>query len=106
MRTEAVPFGAAALCVPTGGIRLALRAGAAVHAVLAVRTRTGFDLQCGPDWAAAARRHAGEAAQVRAVAAAFAAHLLASVRAHPGLWCCLAELPPWDEAPRAAGRAA
>lgn len=105
-RVEAVPFGDAALCVPTGGIRLALRAGAAVHVVLAVRTRTGFDLQCGPDWAAAARRHPGEASQVRAVAAAFAAHLEANVRAHPGLWCCLAELPRRDDALQPAGRAA
>lgn len=105
-RVEAVPFGSGALHVPTGGIRLALRAGAAIHAVLAVRRDGGFELRCGPDWAAGARRRAGEPAQLRAVAQSFALHLQAAVGAHPDHWCLMTQLPQPAVPAAAAGRAA
>ena len=105
-RLETVRLGEADLQVPTGGIRLALRAGAAIHGVFAVRTPEGFELHCGPDWAAPARRHADERAQMRSVAGAFARQLQTMVRAYPEQWCLLAELPRHANPLPGAGSAA
>jgi KDO2-lipid IV(A) lauroyltransferase len=81
--------GAARLAVPAGGIRLALRAGAAVHAVFAVRHRGEWVLQVGPDLAGWGEAPAALEGRVQEVADGFALQLGAAVRRHPDQWCLL-----------------
>lgn len=83
-----VRFGMGWLEVPCGGIRLALRAGAAIHAVFAVRARDGFDVRVTPalhdDLDG---MHEGE--RVAEVARRFAARLHEVVSQVPEQWCLL-----------------
>jgi KDO2-lipid IV(A) lauroyltransferase len=85
-RAVRVPFGAAGLEVPTAAIRLALRHGSGVHAVLCGREAGGYILRIGADLGAGA---SDDAAGVRRVASAFAAALFERVRRDPGQWCHL-----------------
>lgn len=97
-RQLAVPFGCGELLVPTAGIRVALQAGAGIHAFFPLRREDGFVVEIGADLAAPAAG-AVAAPEVRAVAAAFAAALLAVVRRHPEQWCLLqpvGALPPTE----------
>ncbi len=105
-RREAVDAGTARLEIPVGGVRLALRHGAAIHAVFAVRTAAGFELQCSENWAAAARSLPDEATRVRFIATEFAAALQERVCRYPGQWCLFAPLAPAAGAATALGRAA
>jgi len=90
-RHVAVPFGSGALLVPTGGIRLALRAGAGIHAFFALRDAGGFRIEVGADLAAAAPGP-DENVRARHVAAAFAVALSRVVQRHPEQWCVLQPL--------------
>lgn len=87
-RREWVRFGAGWLEVPSGGIHMALRTGAALHAVFAVRAADGFEVAVTPplqdDLDAVA-----EEERVLEVARRFARSLHDTVRAHPGQWCLL-----------------
>jgi lauroyl/myristoyl acyltransferase len=105
-RREAIDIGTARLDIPVGGVRLALRHGAAIHGVFAVRTAAGFELRCTDDWAAQATALPDEAAQVRSVAAQFAAELQRLVQTHPGQWCLFAPLAPARHGAATLGRAA
>ena len=89
-RQVAVPFGSGELLVPTAGIRVALQAGAGIHAFFPLRRDDGFVVEIGADLGA--RAPGAEAPAVREVAAAFAAGLLAVVRRHPEQWCLLQEV--------------
>jgi KDO2-lipid IV(A) lauroyltransferase len=89
-RVHPVPLGSGTLEVPAGGIELALRAGAAIHVVFAVRDGRGFVLRCGPDLAAPVTTAAGtHVPSARDVCTAFATALAAAVRRHPDQWCQL-----------------
>ena len=105
-RREAVDVGNARLDIPVGGVRLALRHGAAIHGVFAVRTAAGFELCCTDDWASPAQALPDEATRVRFVAQQFATELQRLVRAHPGQWCLFAPLAPAVRAAATMGRAA
>lgn len=93
-----VRFGAGWLEVPCGGVRLALRAGAAIHAVFAVRARDGFDVHVTPALHANLEGwHAAE--RVLEVTRRYAARLHDVVSQHPEQWCLLhplARTPPQD----------
>jgi KDO2-lipid IV(A) lauroyltransferase len=91
-RLSRVALGSGDLEVPVGGITLALRRGAGIHAVFAVRRQGEFVLECGPDWTAGAARRGDEAAQARFVSECFATALAATVRRHPDQWCQLHRL--------------
>jgi KDO2-lipid IV(A) lauroyltransferase len=86
-RLSSVTCGQGELVLPTGAIRMALRAGSAVHAGFAVRGPEGFRLRIGPDFRPA--RAAAEEAAVEAVAQQFAAALHDTVEMHPDQWCLL-----------------
>lgn len=89
-RSERVPCGRGELAVPSGGIRLALRAGAGVHAVFAVRQVEGFNLRVSSDLAQTVDKTLET--RVARVALAFAAELQAVVRSAPEQWCLLQPL--------------
>ena len=93
VRQESVPFGHGEIGVPTGAIRLGLRAGSGIHATFAVRDRDGFVVRIGPDLgrdlAAVEPR-----TRVREVTARFAAALHAQVQQQPGQWCLMYRVQP------------
>jgi lauroyl/myristoyl acyltransferase len=98
VRRESVPCGSGQLLVPAGGIRLALRAGAAIHTVFGVRRRGGFEVQLGPDLHTEVRGLTGETARVRRIGVLFAEALGGMVRRHPEQWCLLHRLDELDAA--------
>lgn len=87
LRCAPARCGEAMLSVPTGAIRFGLRHGAALHAVFAIRTPSGFTLRAGPDWGPQLRGVPDEAARLQQAAALFAAALRAVVVQHPDQWC-------------------
>lgn len=100
-RRERVPCGDGMLWVPSGGIRLALRAGAGIHAAFAVRQEDGFAVHIGNDLrpTSAASLEAGTGD----VARAFARELQGLVRARPEQWCLLRPLQDAEPEAVAAG---
>ena len=94
-RSVRVPFGAAGLEVPTAAIRLALRHGAGVHAVICGREAGGYVLRIGADLGAGST---DDATGVRRVANDFAAELFQHVRRDPGQWCHLYPLTSTQDA--------
>jgi KDO2-lipid IV(A) lauroyltransferase len=84
--TVRVPFGRGELDVPTGGIRLALRHGAALHSIFCLRDERGHT--CHLQAEILPERDAGPAGIERA-AALFAERLQDLVRRHPDQWCLL-----------------
>jgi KDO2-lipid IV(A) lauroyltransferase len=96
-RLAHVPLGIGMIAVPAGGIALALRAGAGIHTVFAVREQGEFMLRCSPDWAVEAAALADESARVQHVSARFAAELAQMVARHPDQWCQLHALVPREE---------
>jgi len=83
-----VQCGAGQIEIPTGGIALALRTGAAIHPMFALRTAVGWRLLCGGDLAADLPA-AAAAANAARVARRFATALRAAVQQHPDQWCAL-----------------
>ena len=111
VRRVRVPCGAGHLVLPAGGLRLALRAGAALHAVFAIRERGGFVVEIGPDLTTGLeplrrptrergsalvpeRGAAYEAECLEHVAVGYAAALQETVRRHPDQWCLLYPMDP------------
>lgn len=92
LRQTTAACGGGHLSIPAGGIRLALRAGAAVHAVFAVREAGLWVLRVGPELTGRLESSPGEAERVQEVAERFAAELGAIVRRHPEQWCLLQPL--------------
>jgi KDO2-lipid IV(A) lauroyltransferase len=91
-RMARVDCGTGSIDVPLGGIALALRAGAAIHPVFAIRTASGWRLVCGADLTAGLDpKHPETAMQV---AARFALALHAQVQRVPDQWCMLQPLAP------------
>lgn len=84
--TVRVPFGRGELEVPTGGIRLALRQGAALHSIFCVREAGGYVVHLQPE-IPAAQTDAPDA--VAGAASAFARRLQELVCRHPDQWCLL-----------------
>jgi KDO2-lipid IV(A) lauroyltransferase len=120
VRRVRVPCGEGHLVLPAGGLRLALRAGAAIHAVFAIREQGGFVVEVGPDLAAdleplrrsksepgARRGTAWTAAHendgLERVAARYAAALQATVRRYPDQWCLLHPMDPVQKQLGASG---
>lgn len=93
-RTATVRCGGATLSIPTGAIRMAIRTGAPIHSVFAVREPGGFVIQCSAELGRDAAVGADEATLVQQIAAAFGARLQALVSAHPEQWCMLMPLAP------------
>jgi len=87
-RRAQVRCGAADIEIPLGGIQLALRTGAAIHAVFAIRAPAGLRLVCGEDLSAGLATGASEADAI-AVAQRFAVVLRHAVQRHPEQWCVL-----------------
>jgi KDO2-lipid IV(A) lauroyltransferase len=87
-RSESVRFGRGRMQIPSGGIRLALRAGAGIHAVFALRRHDGFDVQVSPDLAGNLS-DGDEPRGIHAVAQRFATALHDVVTRHPEQWCLL-----------------
>ncbi len=98
-----VPFGSGRLLVPTGGIRLGLRAGAGIHVFSARRQTTGHVVEVGPELDVSAGGPEHE--RIRAIATAFAAALREVVARHPEQWCLLASLSPLSAAAPDGGQA-
>lgn len=98
-RCEPVHFGRGRMQISSGGIRLALRERAGIHAVFALRRDPGFDVQVSPDLAA--DLDAGdEREHVRTVAQRFATRLHDIVTRHPEQWCLLHPFARGPQAPR------
>lgn len=83
-----VGCGDGTLEVPTGGIRLALRCGAAIHTAVATRADGGFVVEVGPDLSQL-DAYSDVAWRARQVAQRFATTLQRHVRRHPDQWCLL-----------------
>jgi KDO2-lipid IV(A) lauroyltransferase len=95
-RVLRVPFGGGDLLLPSGGIRLGLRAGAGIHAVFCVLTADGVVLHVGEDLSRGLP-DGDERARVRHVATRFGATLQSMVHRHPDQWCVLTPLQRRDE---------
>ncbi|UCE03461.1 MAG: hypothetical protein JSW67_04525 [Candidatus Latescibacterota bacterium] len=95
-RLVRVPFGSGDLLLPTGGIRLGLRAGAGIHAVFCVLAADGVALHVGADLSRGLP-DADESARVRQVATRFGATLQSMLQCHPDQWCVLTPLQRRDE---------
>lgn len=96
-RMVSVECGAGHIEIPTGGIGLALRSGAAIHPVFALRSGDGWRLACGGDLAGGLADRSTPAAASQ-VAQRFAAVLRSAVQRHPDQWCALQ--PMMQPAPR------
>ena len=83
-RAVRVALGGGVLAVPAGAVAWALRAGAGIHSVFALRDGAGFAIECSDDLAGAAGR---DTRGIEPVCAAFAGRLADAVRRHPDQWC-------------------
>lgn len=92
-RCVRVPFGSGALELPTGAIRIGLRAGAGIHPVFCTFRGDGCVLHVGEDLARGLGSR-DESECVRCVARGFAAALQAIVRRYPDQWCLLMPVAP------------
>lgn len=84
-----VRCGTASIEIPLGGIQLALRTGAAIHAAFAIRTPAGLRLVCGEDLSAGLTTTGASPDDAIAVARRFAAILADTVQRSPEQWCVL-----------------
>ena len=105
VRRVRVPCGDGALEMPAGGIRLALRAGAAIHSVFAVRVPDGFLVHLGPDLGPTSAGAGDETQRVRRIGTIFAETLCRTVRRHPDQWCLLHRIDPAADGAVASGAA-
>jgi KDO2-lipid IV(A) lauroyltransferase len=106
VRRERVPCGTGQLLVPAGGIRMALRAGAAIHTAFGVRRHDGFEVRVGADLRPEVRLLRDEAARVHRIGTLFAAELGQIVRLHPEQWCLLHRMDEMETTPPARRGAA
>jgi KDO2-lipid IV(A) lauroyltransferase len=83
-RAVRVALGAGTLAVPAGAVAWALRSGAAVHGIFAVRDGDAFAVECSTDLS---RPETTEGRGVQEVCGAFADALADVVRRHPDQWC-------------------
>jgi lauroyl/myristoyl acyltransferase len=81
-----VPFGRGELDVPTGGIRMALRNGAALHSIFCVREAQGYTCHLQPEILPTGQ---GPTQDIVHAASVFAERLCELVQQYPDQWCLL-----------------